>query len=181
MKKNTIKKILEEIARGDEKSLLELIERFEPFIKSHSKKIREGSWNIDGEDIESMLRIKLIELTKTIKIADSEGENVNFIATCLKNHFLDIVRKTNKIKDREETLIEEVHDKEGLDKKETFFNDILKCLDDKKAEIVRLKFQNMYTDKEIADELGITRQAVNKQLRKSYTQILERYINPPLE
>lgn len=181
MTKKTIKSLLEEITSGKEESLLELIERFEPFIKSQGKKIREGNWSMDGEDMESMLKIKLIELTKTIKIADSEGENVKFIATCLKNHFLNIVGRTNKIKDREEVFIEEVHEREELDKKETFFNDMLKCLDDNKAEIVKLKFQNMYTDKEIADELGITRQAVNKQLRKAYTQILERYINPPLE
>lgn len=179
--KKKITDLLRLSLKGNDDSLLELVERFSPLIKSYGKKVNQGSWSIDGEDMESMLKIKLIELTKTIKIADSEGENVKFIATCLKNHFLNIVGKTNKIKDREEVFIEEVHEREELDKKETFFNDMLKCLDDNKGEIVRIKFQNMYTDKEIADELGITRQAVNKQLRKAYTQILERYINPPLE
>lgn len=44
--------------------------------------------------------------------------------------------------------------------------------DEKKRGILTLKFKGMYTDQEIADRLDITLQAVNKQLRKVYQQLI---------
>lgn len=165
--KKTVTMLLME-CNSNTNAMEELIERFEPLINSYSRK---SGWKIDTEDVRSILIIKLITLTKNMRVSENEGENIKFIAVCLKNHFLDIVRKINRLDDREELLKdEEIKESKTLEE-DLIFEDMIKELNIQKKEIIRLKFKEMYTDQEIAKKLNVSRQSINKQLRNIYKQL----------
>ena len=106
-----------------------------------------------------------------MKVYENEAQNVKFIANSLKNHFLDVVRKINRLDSIEFVALDSVQEWGEQDKEDVTFYDMIKELDVRKQEIICLKFRDMLTDKEIADKLGISRQAVNKQLRNIYKQL----------
>lgn len=165
--KKTVTMLLRE-CNSNTNAMEELIERFQPLIDSYSRK---SGWKIDTEDMKSILIIKLITLAKDMRVSENEGKNVKFIAICLKNHFLDVVRKINRISSKEETLEEDIQDVSNLNEEDLIFEDIIKGLSEQKKEIIRLKFKEMYTDQEIGHKLNISRQAINKQLRSIYKQL----------
>lgn len=152
----------------DSRMMEELIERFKPLIVSYARKC---GWKIETEDLQSILTIKLIELARSMKVYENEAQNVKFIANSLKNHFLDVVRKINRLDSIEFVALDSVQEWGEQDKEDVTFYDMIKELDVRKQEIICLKFRDMLTDKEIADKLGISRQAVNKQLRNIYKQL----------
>lgn len=152
----------------DSTMMEELIERFKPLITSYAKKC---GWKIETEDFQSILTIKLIELAKSMNVYENEAQNVKFIANSLRNHFLDVVRKINRLGSIEVVAIDLIQESGELDEENLIFYDMIKGLDVRKQEIICFKFKDMLTDKEIADRLGISRQAVNKQLRIIYKQL----------
>lgn len=162
--KTTVTELLKH-CNEDTETMNELLTRFKPLIMSYSRK---SGWKIETEDMQSILTIKLIEIVRKMKVLDSEAKNVKYITTSLRNHFLDVVKKINRIESVEIVSLESVTDTGNQDEDETVFYDMIKGLDERKKEIIRLKFKEMYTDKEIADKLGISRQSVNKQLRATY-------------
>lgn len=149
----------------DSTMMEELIERFKPLITSYAKRC---GWKIETEDFQSILTIKLIELAKSMNVYENEAQNVKFIANSLRNHFLDVVRKINRLDRIELVTLDSIQESGALDKEDVTFYDMIKGLDTRKQEIICLKFRDMLTDKEIADKLGVSRQAINKQLRIIY-------------
>lgn len=149
----------------DTEILNELIIRFKPLIISCSN---QSGWKIETEDMQSILTLKLITLARGMKVTENEGQNVKFIAQALRNHHIDMVRSINRKERVEVVSLENATDKGARDEHNIEFEDMIKGLTKRKQEIIRLKFQEMYTDKEIADKLGISRQSVNKQLRATY-------------
>lgn len=71
----------------------------------------------------------------------------------------------------EKVPISSVEEIGEFDEDQVAFEDMIKGLDKQKRDIIRLKFKEMHTDKEIAEKIGISRQAVNKKLRCIYKQI----------
>lgn len=166
--KKTVTILLEE-CNSNINAMEEIIERFQPLIISYSKK---SGWKIETEDMQGILTIKLIELVKGMKVYADEGANVKFIANSLRNHFLDVVRKINRLDNAMEKVpISSVEEIGEFDEDQVAFEDMIKGLDKQKRDIIRLKFKEMHTDKEIAEKIGISRQAVNKKLRCIYKQI----------
>lgn len=153
-----------------DKGLEDMIDMFQPLIKSYSFKT---GWKIESEDMQSLLTIRLIEVVKTMRISEKDGENVNYIATAIRFQFLNIVKKLNRIQDNEQLSFEEEQEEASLDTTDTIFEDMLSVLDSQKQHILRLKFKDMLTDIEIGKVVGKSRQAVHKQLKKAYEQILE--------
>lgn len=166
-----MKKTVTELLKGCNEDITlmeELIERFRPLITAYAKK---SGWKIETEDFQSILTIKLIELAKSMSVYENEAQNVKFIANSLKNHFLDVIRKINRLEKVEYVTLDLVQEIGERDNEDVIFYDMIKRLDIRKQEIICLKFRDMLTDKEIAEKLGISRQAVNKQLRSIYKQL----------
>ena len=163
--------IKELLIKGKEDSyyMEKVINTFSPLIKSYSRK---AGWKIETEDMESLLTIRLIEIVRTMKVLDLDGQNVKYISTGIRFHFLNILKKINNIQEQENFDLDKLDNTGVADKTDTVFDELIQSIDEKKREILTLKFKEMYTDQEIADKLNITRQAVNKQLRKAYQQIL---------
>lgn len=163
--------IKELLIKGKEDSYYmdKVIKTFLPLIKSYSRK---AGWKIETEDMESLLTIRLIEIVRTMKVLDLDGQNVKYISMGIKFHFLNILKKINNIQEQESFNLDDLDNTGATDKTDIVFHDLMNFVDEKKREILSLKFKDMYTDQEIADKLNITRQAVNKQLRKAYQQIL---------
>lgn len=155
------------------RSLEDIIEMFRPLIRSYSFK---SGWNIESEDMQSLLTIRLIEVAKTMRISEKDGENVNYIATAIRFHFLNIVKKINRIQDKEQLNFEDTLGEVSIDTTDTIFEDMISILDSQKQYILKLKFKGMFTDAEIANILGKSRQSVHKQLKNAYKQLSEYYI-----
>lgn len=161
--------LLTEIQTQD-RGLEDIIEMFHPLIKSYSFK---SGWKIESEDMQSLLNIRLIEVVKTMRISEKDGENVNYITTALRFHFLNIVKKINRIQDNEQLNFDDTLQEVSLDTTDTIFDDMISILDSKKQYILRLKFKEMFTDIEIANILGKSRQSVHsKRLITEYISIL---------
>lgn len=155
-------------AKNDPRDMLEIITQFKPLLASYGRK---NGWRLDQEDMESVLVIRLIELIKEMDIPDEPGAAVKYIAFGIKCHFLNVVKKLNKIADSE-CSAEFVEQSSHYDTCDIGFDSMIEDLDSRKQEVLRLKFKEMLTDKEIADKLGISRQAVNKQLRQAYKELI---------
>lgn len=106
-----------------------VIETFSPLIKAYGRKT---GWKIESEDMESLLTIRLIELVKTMNVYDSDGQNVKYISTAIKYHFLNILQKINKIKDREIQDLSKFENKGCEDKTEAGFDSIIANMDEKR-------------------------------------------------
>ena len=94
----------------------------------------------------------------------------------MRFHFLNIVKKINRIQDNEQLNFDDTLQEVSLDTTDTIFDDMISILDSKKQYILRLKFKEMFTDIEIANILGKSRQSVHKQLKKAYKQLIEHHI-----
>ena len=156
-------------SKDDSTCMEKVVEIFSPLLKSYG---RRAGWKIESEDMESLLTIRLIEIVRTMKVYDINGQNVNYIKNGIKYHYVNIVSRINKIQGEDFCDLCDYDNVGEEDETDTVFDHPIEGLDEKKKEILILKFKGMYTDQEIAETLHITRQAVNKQLRKAYKQLL---------
>lgn len=158
------------IIQTQDRGLEDIIEMFQPLIRAYSFK---SGWKIESEDMQSLLTIRLIEVAKTMKISEKDGENVNYIATAIRFHFLNIVKRINRIQDNEQLNFEDTFGEVSIDNTDTIFDDMISILDSQKQYILKLKFKGMFTDIEIANILGKSRQSVHKQLKNAYKQLVK--------
>ena len=106
-------------------------------------------------------------------ISEKDGENVSYIATAIRFHFLNILRKINRVHDKEKCNLNNITHDTSIDTTDIIFEDMISTLDSQKQYILRLKFKEMLTDIEISNKIGKSRQTVHKQLKKAYTEILK--------
>lgn len=167
MSNSTITEILKE-CKHNQFAIQEIIGRFQPLIGSYSRK---GGWKIETEDMCSILTIKLIEIVQKMEVSESEAKNVAYIAKVLKNCFLDTIRQINRLENIEFVGTDKMVEAGVFDEDNAVFADMIKILDEKKREIIILKFKYMYTDQEIATQLGMSRQGVHKHLKRAYEKL----------
>ena len=95
---------------GDEKAMLDIIERFEPLIGKYTRLL-----NYDNEDCRSDLIEKLITLVK-VEIdlgklrSDNDGTLFNYIRFALRHHYILLSKANQKIRDNEAIYDQETFD-----------------------------------------------------------------------
>ncbi|MFR5267319.1 sigma-70 family RNA polymerase sigma factor [Clostridium sp.] len=135
-------------------------------------------------DFENHIFEKLWILSEKIDISsfkDSKGLD-NFIFISLKNFCLTLCSKNNYYKDHNIFCIDDddfYHNSlilTDFNYSNIIFNDLISRLNTREKEIITYKFKNNYSDIEIGNILGISRQAVNKSLNKSLNKLKKEVI-----
>ena len=164
--------LIDDANNGDENALLEIIFRFNYTIKKFSRELK-----YDGA--ESDLIISLIEIIKEINLLNvhikNDGAIVNFIYRSLYNRKIDLYRK-NIIGIREECTenLELIPDRSSIETETSiFFKDILKTLSVLQRDVLVLRYYNEYTDREVAEKMKISRQAINRAKNKGLKRLKE--------
>jgi RNA polymerase sigma factor (sigma-70 family) len=141
---------------------LELITKFEPLIKKYSRKLNYYGDNTD-------LVISFIEIIDKIPIDKNEHFTsdeciVGYINTCFKNKYIYLSKKNQKQNNIEVPINFDItKDEPSINtENEILILLLLDKLPIKEKNIIIKKFFLLYTDVEIAQELHLTRQAVNK-------------------
>lgn len=157
-------------------SILKMIERFNPLIKKYSRKL-----NYDGADTD--LIISLIETINSLPLSKSniikeDKYIVGYISSSIKNKYIYLSKKYSKIYEKETKLNLDISNDETSRSMEEFI--LIEMLLDKlptlQRNIIIQKFIKGYTDAEIANQLNISRQAVNRAKNRGLKNLKE-YLN----
>ncbi|WP_242844836.1 hypothetical protein [Clostridium botulinum] len=168
-------KVIKKAKMGEDQSLESLIVKFEPIINSIS-------WRCKSEYARTDLTIFLIKLIKNIKLNCienlSDGALVKYIQKSLYREYYRM-NKSNLIKEVELNDIFNLDITEYKDIEYEIFLNELKTKDiinERQEYILLKKYSYLNAEQEIAIQLGISRQAVNKTNRLALKKI-EKYLN----
>lgn len=168
-------KYIEQAKMGDNQSLESLIIKFEPLINSIS-------WKIKSEYAKTDLTIFFINLIKDIKLDNfknlSDGALVKYIQTSLYRKYYKL-NKSSLFMEVELTDTFNSTNNEYEDIEYKVFLDELeaKSIINKRQKYMLVeKYSSLNTEQEIASELSISRQAVNKMHGLAIKNI-KKYLN----
>jgi RNA polymerase sigma factor (sigma-70 family) len=156
--------------KGDEEATKELFLDFYPAIKNLSKKI-------SYEEAETDLTISFLEFIKRIDIGKffykDKKEIAKFINVFLKNKSVDLFRKHVL---RQEELVEINYDllkdpSNGDFISNIFVSELIEKLPLRQRQVIVKKFIFEFSDIEIANQLQISRQAVNSIKRRALNRL----------
>lgn len=165
-----------ERAKGGEKESMELlIIKFEPIINSLSWKVKHecGKTDLTIFFIKLIYGIKLINITNS-----SDGSLVNYIQQSLYREYYRL-NKANPIIEVEltDTFTADINEYKEVEY-EIYLNELVveKVINKKQKYVLLKKYRDERTDQEIAMDLCISRQAVNK-MHKLAIKNLKEYLN----
>ncbi|WP_129596241.1 RNA polymerase sigma factor [Anaerophilus nitritogenes] len=152
--------LLQQAHNGHKEAVISIYLRFNPTIKKFSRKLRY-------EEAETDLIIALLELIRDINLnklhMQSDGAIVNYIYRFLKNKSINLLKKNIlqnlKTVPLESTIISDA--KIHIDSM-IFTSSLINSLPSLQREVIKRKFVQEFSDREIANLLGISRQAVNR-------------------
>ncbi|MCT4606285.1 MAG: RNA polymerase sigma factor [Marinisporobacter sp.] len=153
--------LLQRVQRGDEEAVANIYLKFKPTIKKLSR-------NLSYEEAETDLIIAFLETIREIEIdklhVKSDGVVINYIYTFLKNKSINLFKKN--ILQRTQTTqldLDILVDDALIDvDSNIFIANLLISLPVLQREVLKKKFIQDFSYKEIAKLLGISRQAVNR-------------------
>lgn len=165
----TLYQMLKAAQNNDEDSINAIVKKFEPLIKKYS-------YHLNYYCAESDLIIELLILIKKINLDkfddDSEGKIINYIKSSLGKKKIDLYRKHVVSK------VEEIHIDEDInliadnfDPFKVSWQDIINILPQKQRMILTLKYVFGYSQSDIARMMNVSRQAVNKAIKKAYRKV----------
>lgn len=171
----SIRNLIEKAKNGDKDSMELLIVKFEPILNSLSYKLEYDCAKTD-------LTIFFIKLIASIKldiiINSSEGALVNYIKTSFYREYYRLSKTIIKNEIYEENdiciLVQEYNKIED----KIFLDELVskKIINQKQRYVLIKKYYHECTDKEISNELDISRQAISKIHKKAIYNIKE-YLN----
>lgn len=152
---------------GDKEAMLSIIDKFMPLIKNLSYKLRY-------EDAKSELIYALIDVIKNIPVRENDYLKdekciVGYINKSLRNRYIHLSQK-NYITGVMETCLEmEIKIEESYDNIEDLImiEQLLKKLPHKHREVMKGIYIENKKQTEIASELKLSRQAINKMKRQA--------------
>lgn len=164
-----LKEIITNIQSGDLSYLNQLLNELESIIDNISR-------NLPYPEAKTDLIIFLIELSKKININKYYNDNIlkGVIIKSLKNKKIDLFRKNIKSNIKECNLTLEIpfeiHSNIEIE-------DILSKLPSNQRIVLKERFINQKSDIEIANEFGITRQAVNRSKNRGLKNLKKIFKN----
>lgn len=154
-------------AKRDSDMMLRVLEILQPLIKSYTKKL----FFLEHEDAQQELSIAIIEAVKKIERCESDGQCLTYINNAVKFQFSHLCKENLKKERVEDAYIKEMNEVHYLEKYEDIemTYDLLvkgKNMTQNKKDILKYLLLG-YSDCEIADKLGISRQYINR-IKKSF-------------
>lgn len=173
MSNEILKKVMN-YRKGDNESLLKIIEIFNPLLIKYSKLI-------DGEDTKQDLIMHLISVINKIKFDNKnlceDKMIVGYVAKSIRNEYIRLSRKRNKILLNELELNLDIEiEYDGFDS-EFEMLDTFKVLSEKEAYIMKLIYVYYLSVSEVSDYMKISRQAVNQAKNRALNKIKNIYLS----
>lgn len=152
-------------AKTNQQLLCELIERFEPLINSYCKKLFFLEW----DDAKQELCLAIIESVKSIPYCETDGQCITYITNAVRFKYCFWCKK-NMTKEK----VEDLYAEEAEELYEENYRSIeLRCDYDRTLSVVPEKQKKIllyalggYSDCQIAEKMGISRQYVNRIKKK---------------
>ncbi|EHJ00477.1 RNA polymerase sigma factor, sigma-70 family [Clostridium sp. DL-VIII] len=160
-------------------------EVFGDILTHFTSKIKYLSYKLKYPEAETDLIIYLYELLKVIdeQKFNTDKDILMYIYKCLNNKSISLFHKIAKDKESM-TFTSEAETLDVIDCNEKddeysdiVFNDLISSLNPKQKELMFYKFYLQLSDIEIAKLFKITRQAVNKSLRKALETLRQELLN----
>lgn len=160
---------------GDEKYMLEIIEKFKPLIKKYSIKL-----HYDGSDTDIV--ICLIETIRKMPIYNNINLNkeeciVGYINTSIKNKYISLSKKYMIVNNQEIAVdiqffstYKSQYNKELIDN-HIFITFLLNKLSEYQRQIIQNIFIDNVSEVELAKRLHISRQCINKAKNRALSNL----------
>jgi RNA polymerase sigma factor (sigma-70 family) len=147
----------------------ELYLRFIPLIKKYSNLIND-------EDAFQNLTISFLECIHKIPLENKifalhNKYILSYIKTTIRNAYIYLNKRAEKYDNLnilldDFSLLNTKHSDDEIEEN-LFFDDIKKLISETNYTIIKLKYIDGFSEEQIGNKLGISRQAVNKRLNKS--------------
>lgn len=169
--------IISEIKRDKNKFYL-LINKMEPLINKYVRLLYKD----DKEDVKSELLFALWEAVSNISYYKNEGQVINFLCIALKNRYFELYKRSKRlheyeipINDDQKELLKMSYFDNVIDNiifKEKKYKILNKYQGKKKNIVYLIIFENL-SDSQIANQLKLSRQYINRIRRMLQIQIKE--------
>jgi len=171
-------------AEGDETSLIALIEKFQPLLKSYTHKL-------DYEDAYNDLLLSLIKLLKQYKVAEmrsfKEEFFLSYISKSVKHSFIALSKKQGKRRNLATVSLSDYDDEyssvwdkllnQNDEYRQVDYDFLFKILTKYEAEIIIYIFYFMYTVKEVAALYGVSMPAITQAKKNAMKKLKHYYEN----
>lgn len=150
--------------------MLAIIESFNPLLEKYARRIK-------FDEIHTDLVIKLIEFINRMTIHDNEEMKkdkyiISYISKSILYKYIELSKKHSEINNRTIAFNEDFHDFYEIDVTDKIILDkLLNELTEKQKYIIQKLYIEGYSAAELAKELNISKQAVNKTKKVSLMKI----------
>ena len=169
---NTIYKNIKEYKNGNKEIFREIINVFNPLINKLSK-------SVNGEDTRQDLLVHLLEIINKLPEENRfEDDKIifSYISKALKYEYIKLYKKNDKIKNSEVELNLEIEiGYEEFDSEVEVLN-LFEVLTEKEEYIMKLIYINYLSISEVADYMGISRQAINQAKNRAISKLKKVYL-----
>lgn len=155
------------LAKDDPDVMMYLLERLNPLIRSYTKKM----FFLEKEDAQQEIVIAIIEAVKGIVKCENDGQCLSYINNAVKFKFAHLCKQNIKKKENESTDEMDLNQVAYFEK---YADAEMECDIQMKKNFMTKKQKDIlnyllleYSDKEISDRLGISRQYVNR-IKKNF-------------
>lgn len=171
MKNREIIKCVREIRDGNASGFEELYEAFVKLINFYGRKIGE-----DGSEELTLFFTELLYSLDIGKFAPDESEGLNkYIAVAIRNRYIELSRRKSRVLRISNEITEECADSTDEPDGKFFLKEGLALLSERQRTVIGYRYFCGYSDREIADILSISRQAVHKLETRAIAVLKEYY------
>lgn len=155
-------------SKDDSETMIQLLGVMEPLIKSYTRKL----FFMEKADAQQEIYLAIIEAVKNIPQCKTDGQCLTYIQNAVKFKFVHMCKKNMKKEEMEDLYKKDLDEEIYMEKYsdvETFY-DLQKkkaSMNQKQKEILYFLLRG-YSDHEIADKMGISRQYINRIKKKLY-------------
>lgn len=163
----TEKEIIKRCQNGDKAAFDELIRTFYPYVTKYLLKLTQSE--ILTEDLTQEVFLKVIRTIDGYKVS-GKASFATYIITIAKNTFIDYTRRNKFIcNDISEAELQSADDTENKVITKMQYEEIVKYIDNlppNQASVIRLKYIDEYTLREIESMTGIPSQTIKSRIHE---------------
>lgn len=173
MKGDFVRKI-EQARTGDNDAAMYLIDKLAPLLKSTARKL----FNLEYEDVYQELVLAVLQGLREIKYMNDDGQCMMYFVRIIKNRAMhlsaDRYKELNATDEYQEIDFPGIPDEAGdFDNLlvRLVISDISKNYSEQRRIILYLSLYEGFSDREIAELMGLSRQYINRCKNKMITEI----------
>ncbi|SMC38637.1 sigma-70 family RNA polymerase sigma factor [Pedobacter africanus] len=157
------KHLITSLNNGDESAFVKLFEMYAPVLQSFMLKLK-----VDSEDVNDTVQQTFLKVWENREKLDPNVPLKNYIITIAKNDLYNKVQRSIVAKKHNDLLgsRHQVFEPSFSDLTKVL-NEILDSLPEKRAKVFKMSRIEGYSNKEIAQELGISKSTVENHINNS--------------